>query len=61
MHLKEMFSIINNSITLSRKLRYSILRKALKLIYKAFLRPYLDYSDVIYGKPHREKFIDTLE
>ena len=30
-------------------------------IYKTFLRPHLDYCDVIYDKPHNEKFTDTVE
>ena len=61
MHLKEKISVVNNGIALLRKLRYSIPRKSLLSIYKAFLRPHLDYCDVIYDKPRNEKFIDTLE
>ena len=44
-----------------RKLRYSVPRKPLLSIYKACLRPHLDYCDAIYDKPCDEKFIDTLE
>ena len=61
MHLKGKFSIINNRIALLRKLRHSIPRKSLASIYKTFLRPHLDYGDVIYDKPHKEKFTDTIE
>ena len=61
MHLKEKFSIINNGIALLRKLRHSIPRKPLLSIYKTFLRPHLDYCDVIYDKPHNEKLTDTVE
>ena len=61
MHLKRKFSIINNGIALLRKLRHSIPRKPLLSIYKTFLRPYLDYCDVIYDKPHNERFTDILE
>ena len=61
MHLKEIFSIINNGIALVRKLRYSIPRKPLLSIYKAFSRPHPDYCNVIYDKLYNEKFIDTLE
>ena len=60
-HLKGKFSIINNGIALLRKLRHSIPRKPLLSIYKTFLRPHLDYCDVIYDKPHNEKFTDTVE
>ena len=61
MHLKEKISIVNHGITLLRKLRYSVLRKRLLLIYKVFLSPHLDYFDVIYDKLRNEKFIDALE
>ena len=61
MHLKEKISIVNNGIALLRKRRYSIPRKPLLSIYKNFLRPHLDYCEVIYDKPRNEKFIDTLE
>ena len=61
MHLKWKFSILNNGIALLRKLRHSIPRKLLLSIYKTFLRPHLDYSDVIYNKPHNEKFTDPVE
>ena len=60
-HLKEKISIANNVIALLRKLRYSIPRKSMLSICKAFLRPHLDYCDVIYDKPRNEKFIGTLE
>ena len=42
-------------------MRHSIPRKLLLSIYKTFLRPHLDYCDVIYDKPHNEKFADTVE
>ena len=61
MHLKENISIVNNGIAILRKLRDSISRKPLLSIYKAFLRPHLDYYDVIYDKPRNEQFINTLE
>ena len=61
MHLKRKFSIINNGIALLRKSRHSIPRKPLVSIYATFLRPYLDYCDVIYDKPQNEKFTDTVE
>ena len=61
MHLKEKISIVNNGIGLLRNLRCSISRKPLLSIYEAFLRPHLDYCDVMYEKPRNEKFIDTLE
>ena len=61
MHWKGKFSVINSGIALLRKLRHSILRKPLLSIYKTLFRPHLDYCDVIYDKPHNEKFTDTVE
>ena len=61
MHLKEKISIINNGTALLKKLIYFIPRKPLLSICKEFLRPHLDYCDIIYDKPSNEKFIDTLE
>ena len=61
MHLKEKISIVNNGVALLRTLRYPIPRKPLLSIFKAFLRPHLDYCDLVYDKPRNEKFIDTLE
>ena len=61
MHLKGTFSIANNGIALLRKWRHSIPRKPLLSIYKTFLRPHLDNCDIIYDRPHNEKFTDTVE
>ena len=55
-HLKGKFSIVNYGIALLRKLKHSTPRKPLLSIYKTFLRPHLNYCDVIYDKPHNEKF-----
>ena len=61
MQLKGKFSIINNDIALLKKLRHSFPGKPLLSIYNTFLRPHLDYCNVIYEKPHNEKFTDTVE
>ena len=61
MYLKKKFSIINHGIALLRKLRHSIPRKPLLSICKIFLKPYLDYCDIIYDKSHNEKLTVTLQ
>ena len=43
-------------IGLIRKLQPIILRAALLTIYKSFLRPHLDYGDVIYDRAFNESF-----
>ena len=36
-------------------------QKSLLTIYKAFLRPLIDYGDIIYDQPQNESFCDKLE
>ena len=36
-------------------------RKSLLCIYKSFIRPRLDYADVIYDQPHNENFCSKVE
>ena len=36
-------------------------RKSLITIYKAFLRPSIDYGDIIYDQPQNESFCEKLE
>ena len=44
-----------------RKLQPIIPRAALLTIYKSFLRPHLDYGDVIYDRAFHESFQNKLE
>ena len=48
-------------IGLIRKLQPVIPRAALLTIYKSFLRPHLDYGDVIYDRAFNESFQNKLE
>ena len=48
-------------IGLIRKLQPIIPRAALLTIYKSFLRPHLDYEDVIYDRAFNESFQNKLE
>ena len=36
-------------------------RDSLLTIYKCFIRPHLDYSDVVYDKPNNERFTKNIE
>ena len=36
-------------------------QKSLVTIYKVFLRPLLDYGDIIYDQPHNVSFCEKLE
>ena len=46
---------------LLRKLRNLLLRQALVTIYKAFIRPHLDYSDVLYDQAFNNSFHVKME
>ena len=48
------------TIGLLRKLQNILPRPAIKTIYKAFVRPHLDYGDVIYDKAYNETFHQKL-
>ena len=44
-----------------KRLSLSILRDSLLTIYKSFVRPHLDYADIIYDKPGNANFESKLE
>ena len=44
-----------------RRLSISLPRNALLTIYKSFVRPLLDYGDILYDKPNIENFQNKLE
>ena len=48
-------------IDLIRRLSINHPRNALLTIYKSFVRPHLDYGDILYDKPNNENFQKKLE
>ena len=60
-HLKEKISKANKGIGLIRRLYHNLPRKSLLIIYKSFIRPHLDYADIIYHQPHNESFTNKIE
>ena len=44
-----------------RRLSMIISRKSLLTIYKSFVRPLLDYADIIYDKPCNDMFKGKFE
>ena len=44
-----------------KKISLTLSRNSLLTIYKTFVRPILDYADIIYDKPLTESFKDKLE
>ena len=60
-HIKGVFEKTSKSIGLIRKLRNFLPRPSLLQIYKSFVRPHLDYGDIIYDKAFIECFQKKLE
>ena len=60
-HIDNAILKIEKGISVIRKLRHSLPRESLITIYKAFLRPLIDYGDIIYDQPQNESFCEKLE
>ena len=60
-HLQSVFSRVKKTIGLLRKVKPTLPRKSLVKIYKSFIRPQLDYGDVIYNQASNESFHQNLE
>ena len=52
---------ISKTIGLLLKLQNLLPRAALITIYKAFIRPRLDYADILYDQAHNMSFQQKLE
>ena len=60
-HLEDKINKCNRIIGSIKKLSLILPRASLLTIYKAFVRPHLDYADIIYDKPDNESFKDWVE
>ena len=60
-HVESAIVKINKGVPVIKKLTYSLPCKSLTTIYKAFLRPLIDYGDTIYDQPQNELFCEKLE
>ena len=60
-HLKNVFNKTNETIGLLKKLSNLLPRQALVTIYKAFIRPHLDYGDVLYDQAFNNSFHAKME
>ena len=56
-----MFKKINKAISLLRKLQNNLPRAPLVTIYKSFVRPHLDYRDILYDQTFNNSFHERLE
>ena len=60
-HLNNVLAKVNKAVGLLRKLRNLLPRTTLITIYKAFIRPHLDYGDVLYDQAFNNSFKEKLE
>ena len=60
-HVKEKITKAKKGIGVIKKLSNILSRDALFTIYKSFVRPHLDYGDIIYDQPQDESFCNKLE
>ena len=60
-HLDKKIKKWKRIIGLIRRLSINLPRNALLTIYKSFVRPHLDYGDILYDKPNNENFQNKLE
>ena len=56
-HLKTFFQKTNKTLGLLRKLQTLLPRAPLPAIYKSFIRPHLDYGDMIYDQTFNMSFL----
>ena len=60
-HLQPVFSRVNKTIGLLRKLQFTLPRKSQITIYKLFIKPHSDYGYVVYDRVSNESFHQSLE
>ena len=60
-NLKAITTKVNKTIGLLRKLWKTLPRPVLMTMYKAFVRPHLDYDGIIYDEAYNETFHQKLE
>ena len=60
-HINIKISKANKGIGIIKRLSHILPRKSLITIYKSFIRPHLDYCDVIYDQPNNESFCTKIE
>ena len=60
-HLKNILNKVNKTTGLLRKLQNILPYGQLLTTYKSFIRPHLDYGDVIYDQHYNNTFHQKLE
>ena len=60
-HIKVKIQKAGYGINVIKSLKTILPRQALLSIYKSFIRPHLDYGDVMYDQPNNESLCQTIE
>ena len=60
-HIDQKIKKCNKLIGLMKRLSVNLPRSALLTIYKSFIRPHLEYGDILYDKPDNESFQNKIE
>ena len=60
-HLNNVLSKVNKTNGLLRKPQVFLPRQSLVTVYKAFIRPHLDYGDIAYDQTYNESFHQKTE
>ena len=60
-HIKEKIAKASKVIGIICKLAHVLPKKSLVTIYKSFVRPHIDYGDIIYDQPNNDSFSDMME
>ena len=61
LHIKEKMPKTMKGIGVIQKLNKTLPRHSLIAIYQLFVRPHLDYGDIIYDQPNNESFTQKME
>ena len=61
LHLKNVQNKVNKTIGLLRKLQDTLTRPSLITIFKSFIRPIVDYGDIIYDRAYNTSFHQNIE
>ena len=59
--LNNVLNKVNKAIGLLRKLQNLLSRSTLITIYKAFVRPHLDYGDILFDQTYNSSFHEKLD
>ena len=60
-HFKDKFPFANKEIEMLKKLSNYLPHHSLVTLYKVFIRPHLDYTDIIYGNQNNMNICNQIE